>query len=77
MEGGKVTDPLGTLKWRQIRHEDGVALIGRNFGGKLFEGCSTDPSTLFFRGSYVEGGDLVACTTGADGQDDRRPVQRP
>jgi hypothetical protein len=68
MEGGKITDPLGTLKWRQIRHEDGVALIGRNFGGKLFEGCSTDPSTLFFRGSYVEGGDLVACTTGADGK---------
>ena len=68
MEGGQVTDPLGTLKWRQIRHEDGVAMIGKNFGGKLFEGCSSDPSTLFFRGSYVEGGDLVACTTGADGK---------
>ena len=68
MEGGKITDPLGTLKWRQIRHEDGVAMTGTNFGGKLFEGCSTDPSTLFFRGSYVEGGDLVACTTGADGK---------
>lgn len=68
MENGKVTDPLGTLKWRQIRHEEGVAMIGHNFGGKIFEGCSTDPSTLFFRGSYVEGGDLVACTTGADGK---------
>jgi hypothetical protein len=68
MEGGKITDPLGTLKWRQIRHEDGVAMIGQNFGGRLFEGCSTDPSTLFFRGSYVEGGDLVACTSGADGK---------
>ena len=68
MEGGKITDPLGTLKWRQIRHEDGVSMIGQNFGGRLFEGCSTDPSTLFFRGSYVEGGDLVACTTGADGK---------
>ena len=69
MENGKVTDPLGTLKWRQIRHEEGVAMLGKNFGGKVFEGCSTtDPSTLFFRGSYVEGGDLVACTTGADGK---------
>ncbi|MBA2332060.1 MAG: hypothetical protein H0V94_04635 [Actinobacteria bacterium] len=68
MEGGTITDPLGTLKWRQIRLEDGVAMIGQNFGGKLFEGCSTDPSTLYFRGSYVEGGDLVACTSGADGK---------
>ena len=68
MEGGQVTDPLGTLKWRQIRHEEGLALLGRNFGGRLFEGCPTDPSTIFFRGSYVEGGDLVACTTGPDGR---------
>ena len=68
MEGGTITDPLGTLEWRQIRHEEGVAMLGRNFGGRLFEGCSTDPSTIFFRGSYVEGGDLVACTTGADGK---------
>ncbi len=68
MEGGTITDPLGTLKWRQIRHEEGVAMLGQKFGGRLFEGCSTDPSTLFFRGSYVEGGDLVACTSGADGK---------
>jgi len=68
MENGKVTDPLGTLKWRQIRHEEGVAMLGTNFGGRIFEGCPTDPSTLFFRGSYVEGGDLVACTTSADGK---------
>ena len=69
MENGKVTDPLGTLKWRQIRYEEGAAMLGKNFGGKIFEGCSTsDPSTLFFRGSYVEGGDLVACTTGVDGK---------
>jgi len=68
MEGGKITDPLGTLRWRQIRHEEGVSMLGRNFGGRLFEGCSTDPSTIFFRGSYVEGGDLVACTSGADGK---------
>jgi hypothetical protein len=69
MENGQVTDPLGTLRWRQIRHEEGVAMLGKNFGGKIFEGCSTtDPSTLFFRGSYVEGGDLVACTTSADGK---------
>lgn len=69
MEGGKITDPLGTLKWRQIRYEEGVSMLGKNFGGRVFEGCSTsDPDTLFFRGSYVEGGDLVACTTGADGK---------
>ena len=68
MEDGKVTDPLGTLEWRQIRHEEGVAMLGHSFGGRVFEGCSTDPTTLFFRGSYVEGGDLVACTTSADGK---------
>ena len=69
MENGQITDPLGTLRWRQIRREDGAAMVGHVFGGKVFEGCSTtDPSTLFFRGSYVEGGDLIACTTSADGK---------
>jgi hypothetical protein len=69
MEKGQITDPLGTLRWRQIRYEEGVAMVGHVFGGKVFEGCSTtDPSTLFFRGSYVEGGDLIACTTSADGK---------
>jgi hypothetical protein len=69
MENGEITDPLGTLRWRQIRYEEGVAMVGHVFGGKVFEGCSTtDPSTLFFRGSYVEGGDLIACTTSADGK---------
>jgi hypothetical protein len=69
MENGEITDPLGTLNWRQIRYEEGVAMVGHVFGGKVFEGCATtDPSTLFFRGSYVEGGDLIACTTSADGK---------
>lgn len=69
MENGQITDPLGTLTWRQIRREEGAAMVGHVFGGKVFEGCSTtDPSTLFFRGSYVEGGDLIACTTNADGK---------
>ena len=69
MENGVVTDPLGTLRWRQIRREEGAAQVGHVFGGKILEGCSTtDPSTLFFRGSYVEGGDLIACTTSADGK---------
>ena len=69
MENGQVTDPLGTLRWRQIRREEGAAMVGHIFGGKVFEGCSTtDPSTLYFRGSSVEGGDLIACTTSADGK---------
>jgi hypothetical protein len=58
--------PLGTLTWRAIRYEEGLALVGKVFGGKVFEGCPANGETRFFRGSYVEGGDLVGCTIGAD-----------
>lgn len=58
--------PLGTLTWKPIRHEDGVAAMGRNFGGRPFTGCPDDRRTRFFRGHYVEGGDLIACTRGDD-----------
>jgi hypothetical protein len=59
--------PLGTLVWREIRHEEGIALVGRNFGGKPFTGCPADGRTRFFRGRYVQGGRLIGCTRGADG----------
>jgi hypothetical protein len=59
--------PLGTLVWREIRYEDGMALVGKNFGGKVFAGCPTDGTTRFFRGRYVQGGSLIGCTRGADG----------
>jgi hypothetical protein len=59
--------PLGTLVWRAIRYEDGMALVGKNFGGRPFTGCPTDGTTRFFRGRYVQGGNLIACTRGADG----------
>jgi len=42
-------------------------MVGLNFGGRPFECPETGPSR-FFRGHYVDGGDLVACTTGADGR---------
>ena len=42
-------------------------MIGLNFGGRPFECGEAGPSN-FFRGHYVDGGDLVACTTGADGR---------
>ena len=56
-------EPLGTLNWRQIREEEGRALIGTNFGGLPFE-CDEAGPSIFFRGHYVEGGDLIACTVG-------------
>jgi hypothetical protein len=59
-------EALGTLTWRPIRYDDGVALLGRNYGGKLFEGCPADGRTRFFRGRYDQGGTLIACTAGAD-----------
>lgn len=59
--------PLGTLVWRAIRHEEGMALVGKRFGGAPFVGCPADGRTRFFRGRYVEGGELIACTRGADG----------
>jgi hypothetical protein len=62
----KGNTPLGTLTWRQIRYEEGMALVDKNFGGRPFTGCPADGKTRFFRGSYVEGGDLVACTRGDD-----------
>jgi hypothetical protein len=57
---------LGTLTWREIRYEDGLGMVGKNFGGRLFEGCPADGVTRFFRGKYVKGGNLVGCTVGAD-----------
>jgi hypothetical protein len=68
MEGGQVTDPLGTLNWRPIRADEGASMVGNDFGGRVFEGCPTGAETLFFRGKYVTGGDLVACTTTGDGR---------
>jgi hypothetical protein len=60
-------EPLGMLTWREIRESDGRAMVGANFGGRPFECGETGP-TRFFRGNYAVGGDLVACTTGADGR---------
>ena len=59
--------PLGTLIWREIRYEDGMALVGKDFGGRPFTGCPADGNTRFFRGRYVQGGALIGCTRGADG----------
>jgi len=56
-------EPLGMLTWRPIRESEGRALIGLNFGGRPFECGEAGPSN-FFRGHYVVGGDLIACTTG-------------
>lgn len=58
--------PLGTLTWKPIRYEDGIALTGQKFGGEAFTGCPDDGRTRFFRGHYMEGGDLIACTRGED-----------
>ena len=55
------------LTWRQLRESEGRAMVGMNFGGRPFECGETGPSN-FFRGHYADGGDLVACTTGADGR---------
>ncbi len=65
MDGKSVT-PLGTLTWKPIRYADGLATIGKNFGGRAFTGCPDDGRTRFFRGHYMEGGDLIACTRGED-----------
>lgn len=59
--------PLGTLVWREIRYEEGMALVGKSFGGKVFTGCPADGKTRFFRGRYVQGGELIGCTRGDDG----------
>ena len=58
--------PLGTLTWKPIRYEDGLAAMGQNFGGQPFTGCPDDGRTRFFRRHYMEGGDLIACTRGGD-----------
>ena len=60
-------EPLGLLTWREIRESEGRAMVGLNFGGRPFE-CPETGTSRFFRGHYVGGGDLVACTTGADGR---------
>lgn len=60
-------EPLGMLTWRQLRESEGRAMVGFNFGGRPFE-CGEAGPTNFFRGHYADGGDLVACTTGADGR---------
>lgn len=64
-DGGGIT-PLGTLTWKPIRYEDGAGTMGKNFGGQPFKGCPDDGRTRFFRGHYMEGGDLIACTRGED-----------
>jgi hypothetical protein len=60
-------EPLGTLTWRPLRESEGRAMIGVDFGGRPFA-CGEAGPTTFFRGHYVDGGDLVACTTGSDGR---------
>jgi hypothetical protein len=60
-------EPLGMLTWREIRESEGRAMVGQNFGGRPFE-CGEAGPSRFFRGNYADGGDLVACTTGADGR---------
>ena len=66
MDDGGGATPLGTLTWKPIRYEDGLAVMGKNFGGQPFTGCPDDGRTRFFRGHYMEGGDLIACTRGED-----------
>ena len=56
--------PLGTLTWRPISYAEGMAYVGKHFGGRAFEGCPADGRTRFFRGKYQVGGDLIACTAG-------------
>ena len=56
--------PLGTLTWRPISYAEGVAYVGKHFGGRAFEGCPADGRSRFFRGRYQVGGDLIACTSG-------------
>jgi len=56
--------PLGTLTWRPISYAEGVAYVGKHFGGRAFEGCPADGRSRFFRGKYQVGGDLIACTSG-------------
>ena len=58
--------PLGTLTWRPISYEEGIAYVGKNFGGRTFEGCPADGRTRFFRGKYHVGGDLIGCTVGEE-----------
>lgn len=58
--------PLGTLTWRPIDYAEGIAYVGKHFGGKAFEGCPADGRSRFFRGKYHVGGDLIACTSGED-----------
>jgi hypothetical protein len=58
--------PLGTLAWRPITYEEGMAYVGKHFGGRTFEGCPADGRTRFFRGEYHAGGDLIGCTVGED-----------
>jgi hypothetical protein len=58
--------PLGTLTWRPISYDEGIAYVGKHFGGKMFEGCPADGRTRFFRGKYHVGGDLIGCTHGED-----------
>lgn len=62
-------EALGTLTWRPIRYQDGLALVGKNFGGRPFTGCPADGDTRFFRGRYVQGGNLIGCTRGAGGDE--------
>ncbi len=66
MDDGGGATPLGTLTWKPIRYEDGAAVMGKNFGGQPFTGCPDDGRSRFFRGHYMEGGDLIACTRGED-----------
>jgi hypothetical protein len=56
--------PLGTLTWRPVSYAEGIAYVGKHFGGRAFEGCPADGRTRFFRGKYQVGGDLIACTSG-------------
>jgi hypothetical protein len=56
--------PLGTLTWRPVSYAEGIAYVGKHFGGRAFDGCPADGRTRFFRGKYHVGGDLIACTSG-------------
>ena len=60
-------EPLGLLTWREIRESEGRAMVGLNFGGR--RSSAPRPGRAGSSAATTSsGGDLVACTTGADGR---------
>lgn len=61
-------EALGTITWRPIDATWARFQLGQPFGGAPFTDCPSSPDTRFFRGLYGTGGELIACTTTADGK---------